>query len=439
MLTCVAPRLRRLELPTYPADFNVYYTASLLVHQGHAAQLYEGADTGADPQKALAPAGSPLFHAAQSQGLAFVGLYVYPPILADLLLPLTFLSLRSATSLWLVINCSFLLITALVVVRLLRLPLLSWKAGLILLSLACFTPALQCLVDGQITIFLLLLWATGMLLYQEQHEYASAAVFALATAVKLTPAIVLLPFLIWRRWRFVTAFVTTLLLLGLISLFIDTPQALGTYFAHVLPAMSGSIPYYTNYSLQASAQRLIHLFRTGSVPPFPASLPGTTVLAGRAIAACFSILLLALIARANRARDRQDHLMILGLLSLMAPILSPVSWFHAYSTAFLAFGFLWRDCLTTRRSTPYLIALTAVSLLLGSAVSENVLPYLLFSGHQGLAALLHTGQLLAAIGVVFYQLWRMPAEPVHGQPRNGNNPQRHITGARPSAAALPLS
>ncbi len=424
------PRLRRPALPLYPADFNVYYTASMLVRQGNAAQLYTGADTGLDPQKAIASPGTPIYEAARAQGLPFVGLYVYPPVLADLLLPFTLVPLASATHLWLLTNLGLLLLTGLLVVQLLDLPLLSLATPLILLALLCFTPALQCLVDGQITILLLLLWAAGMVLYKKDHTVAAAALFALATAIKLTPALILLPFLLWRKWRFVGAFLTSLLGLAALALWIDTPTALHTYATRVLPAMSGSIPYFTNYSIPAATQRFITLWRSGAVPPFPPAMPPGVMLAGRAAAAAILLGTLALIARAGHALRTPEQLMVLGLLSLMAPILSPVSWFHAYATAFLAFALLWRECFTRSMPSAYLIALTVVTLLLGSAVSENLMPLLLLSGrHPVLACCLQLGQLLAATAVVFGRLW-------HLRDTDNSNPQATLD--RPALLSQPL-
>lgn len=413
VLTCVAPRFRRLTLPTYPADFNVYYCAAQLVRHGQASALYTGADTGADPQKAPAPWGSPISRAAEAQHLPFVGLYVYPPILADLLIPFTSVSLATATPLWLATNGVFLLLTAFLVVRLLRLPVLSWRAALIFLVLACFTPALQCLVDGQITILLLLLWAAGMVFYQEEHELSAGAVFALAAAIKLTPGIVLIPFLLWKRWRVAYAFLGSLAALTLFCLVVDTPHALHVFLTRVAPAMSGAIPNYTNYSLPAATQRLVTLLRTGGVPAYPQNLPASTVLLGRMSSVVTFAALLALMVRTARNLSRAQQVMTLGLLSLMAPVLSPVSWFHAYATAFLAFVVLWQDAFRRRIGAAYLVALTAVTLLLGSAVSENLMSWLvLASEHAGLASALQIGQLIAATTVVFVQLWRMkPSRP----------------------------
>ncbi len=404
----LAPRLRRPLPPTFPVDFNVYYSAARLVRHGEGAAIYTGADTGANPQKLIAPAGSPIFHEAQAEGLGFVGLYVYPPILADLLLPFTWAHVHTASDLWLYTNFLFLLLTAALAARLAGLRLFSWPAGVVLLALLCFTPVLQCLHDGQITIFLLLLWVAGMVLYQEHRPGASALVFALAAAIKLTPLLVLLPFLIWRRWRFVGSFLLSLLGFTLLGLWINTPHAFRVYFGRVLPAMSAPLPALSNYSLAAATARLAALLHIGSLPPFPATLPAAAMLTGRLVSLLAALLLTALLLRAGRALRQDDQTLVLGLLGLVAPILSPVSWFHAYATAFIAFVLLWREALQqTGRPAGrgYLLLLTLVTLLLGSAVSENLLTMLAVSPRLApLATWLQFGQLAAACGLVFYRL-----------------------------------
>ncbi len=386
----------------------MYYSAAKLVHTGDAAHLYTGADTGNNPQKLIAPPGSPILRAAQAEGLSFVGLYVYPPILADLLLPLTLVPLQTAAELWLYLNGVFLVLTALLTARLLRLPARSWGTLLILVSVLCFTPVLQCLHDGQITIFLLLLWVGGLVAYQEDRTVPSAALFALATAIKLTPALVLVPFLLWRKGRFIAAYGIALLALTFISLWMDTPHTFAVYFTRVMPAMSGPLPALTNYSLAAAGERLVAILRTGSVALFPETLPHATVLLGRAISGGVLLALITSIARAGHRIERPAQVTVLALLALMAPILSPVSWFHAYATAFIAFALLWRDGFRDHASTAYLMALTAVSLLLGSAVSENLIALLAASPHVAdLASFLQFGQLSLASAVVLSRIWKI--------------------------------
>ncbi len=405
LLTCFAPRLRRPLRATDPVDFNVYYTSALLVRQGKADQLYVGADTGADPQKAIASPGTPIFQAARSQGLGYVGLYVYPPLLADLLVPLTALDLPHAADLWFVANLVLVALSALLLSRLLGWRLLSLPTAVLLLSLFCFTPVLQAFHDGQITIVLLFLWTGALLLFQRGWLASAGAVFALAAGIKLTPALVLLCFLLWLRGRAVAGFLGACLAFTLLCLVLNTPYACGIYLHRVLPAMSGGIPFYSNYSLAASVERLAAILTLGSIGPFSTTLPSSAVLAGRLASAGLLLTLAVLIAVFGRRATRGDQVLVLGLLSLIAPILSPVSWFHAYAMAYIAFALLWHDCLQRPVPLLYLLSLTAVSLAIGSAVFENLLTFLVFTNHHPVfTAVLQCLQLLLAAAVLFYRL-----------------------------------
>lgn len=408
LVVCFAPRVRRPLLPTFPVDFNVYYSAAQLVRHGQASLLYKGADTGVDPQKLIAAPGTPILQEARAEGLGFVGLYLYPPILADLLLPLTFLHLAAATRAWYCLNIVLLLLTAAMLARILRVPARTATFILLLLSALCFTPSLQCLTDGQITIALLALWTLGVLLYQRHKPLSAGAVFALAAAIKLTPAIVLLPFLIWRRWRALMGFGVASAVLILASLWINSLSACATYVQRVLPAMSGAIPYATNYSLSAATQRVLLLFQTGAVAAMPSPAPPATVLAGRIVSLGVLCLFALLLWRRRHSLQTSEEALVLGLLALLAPVISPVSWFHAYATAFLAFALLWWDALTSSISAGLLLLLLIASLCFGTALSENVLPAMALGQAASLSTLLQLTQLLVAASVVCYRLYLLP-------------------------------
>ncbi len=413
LLTCLAPRLRRPLPPTYPADFNVYYSAAWLVRHGGAAQLYTGADTGIDPQKLIAAPSTPIFHAAQAEGLGFVGLYLYPPILADLLVPLTFVPLATAARLWYGLNIALLLGTAAMLASLLGMSLRKWSFALLLLPALCFTPSLQCLTDGQITIVLLALWTLGLLLYKRGQLVFAGGVFALAAAIKLTPAVVLLPLLIWRQWKPLAGFALSSLVLALTCLWINTPAAIGTYVHRVLPAMSGAIASATNYSLPAATQRFITLLRTGTIPYTLPLLPPSTVLAGRVASTAVLLVFAALLWRRRRSLSSTHQVLVLGLLALLAPVVSPVSWFHAYATAFAALALLWWEALTRPVSNTFLALLVLTSLCLGTALSENLLSALALTRAAPLACLLQLAQLLLAASLVCYRVWLLPRSAPH--------------------------
>ncbi|MBE7182088.1 MAG: DUF2029 domain-containing protein, partial [Terriglobus roseus] len=327
----------------------------------------------------------------------------------DLLVPLTLVPLETATRVWYLLNIALLALTAVMFAALLGKRLRAGPFALVLFSALCFTPSLQCLTDGQITIALLALWTLALLLYRRGWPVAAGAVFALAAAIKLTPVIVLLPLLIWRQWRALTGFVLSFALLALISLGINGPAALETYVHRVLPAMSGAIPSATNYALPAATQRVVTLLRVGTVPTNLPPLPSSTIFVGRAASAFVLLAFALLLWRRRRQLLLGDQVLILGLLALLAPVTSPVSWFHAYATAWVAFALLWWDALTRAVPVTFLLLLFFCSLCLGTAVFENLLSSPAVSSSPAEACLLQLTQLLAAAALVCYRAWQVPA------------------------------
>ena len=334
---------------------------------------------------------------------------MYPPLLADLAAPFTATPLPRAAHLWLALNLAFLLLTALLIARLLNLPLRSPCTVLLLLAVLAFTPALLALTLGQITVTLLLLWAAGLLLYRSGYPIAAGAVFALAAALKLTPVLVLLPFLLWRNWRVISGFLSTAFLMAAFCLTVNSPPVVLSYFTRVLPAMSAPTPDYSNYSLSIAVARLWTAVTAGTIAPYPATLTPSAIHAGKLIAAIVFALALFLIARQGTRPSLRNRLVVLALLSLLAPLLSPVSWFHAYATAFVAFAFLWQEALTNRLHPVLFVLLLVVSLCLASPVFENILPTLALSTQHTLAAAtLQCAELLAAVALVLGRLWMVP-------------------------------
>lgn len=407
LLPCLGPRLRHPVPHIELVDFDVYYAAAVLVRSGQAADLYRGAETGVDPQKLFAGPGIPIGEVAHSLGLPGVGLYVYPPLLADLMVPLTALPLQTAGKVWLGVNLAFLALTALLMAALLRIRLLSWHTALLLLATLGFTPALQAFTLGQITIVLLLLWTTGLLLYQRDCPLAAGVLFAIATVLKLTPALVLVPLLVWRSWRAVWGFLGTVLVCATVCAAINTPHTVLTFVTRVMPAMSGAIPDVTNYSLSAATQRLVAVVHNGFVPPHPVALAAGVARMGRLASALALAALAAVLLQTRRAAQKQDQVLVLGILTLMAPLLSPVSWFHAYAISLAAFALLWHEALIRFVSTRYLLWLTVVTVCLGTPIYENLLPRLTLGSTPPLvAATIQLGQLLLAASLVLYRVHR---------------------------------
>ncbi|QNI32253.1 DUF2029 domain-containing protein [Alloacidobacterium dinghuense] len=404
LLPCVAPRLRH-PLPAMKwGDFNVYFSGAVLVHEGLGSQLYTGADDGTDPQKKPARPGAPIDRAARSQGITGIDYYLYPPLLADMLVPLTYVGLRTAAHIWIVINLGLLLATAICLASVIRVRLVGLWTGLLLVGVICFSPVVDCISYGQITIFLLFLWALGTALYAKGYTTSSGIIFALAAAIKLTPAIVLIPFIVWRNWKWIISFLASFSAFTAATLYINAPSTLILYFRRITPAMSRSIPQIPNLSISSSTQLMIAALRGIPIFPDPAVLPAKVVLAGKTVSLLLTLALIFTIARLGQNLAMKSQIVVLALLALASPLLSPVSWLHAYAIAFVAFAVLWSEALRSRFSIPYLSLLTFASITVGSYAWLAMLLKVAHLRHDILTASLGLTQLIALCALVFYRL-----------------------------------
>ena len=106
---------------------------------------------------------------ARKLGLPQVRMYVYPPILADLLLPLSGLGPRQAGYAWLLGNVAMLVVIGWLGVQLPEVPWNSKISAAVYFGLLSMFPVMNALEMGQITIPLLLLWMLGFHLYKRDQ------------------------------------------------------------------------------------------------------------------------------------------------------------------------------------------------------------------------------------------------------------------------------
>ena len=105
-------------------DFYVYETASTLVQQHQSAQIYDQADNGQDPQLKLIDPHTVFAATARRIGVPEVRMYVYLPVLADLLLPFAGRPALRASHLWLACNIAMVVTTTFLMTAILG---VSWS------------------------------------------------------------------------------------------------------------------------------------------------------------------------------------------------------------------------------------------------------------------------------------------------------------------------
>jgi hypothetical protein len=358
-------------------DFHVYYTASALAVEHRGNVIYSGSDTGVDPQQRFAAPETAFARKAHQLGLKRVMLYVYPPMLADALTPLTLLPLASAAHAWLALNLVALCLIAFMMTQLLHYKFFSVSGLVLLIALLVSQPVMASLTFGQITIVLLLLWTWGTRLYQRGSATLSAVVFALAAAVKLTPLIVIVPILIWRDLRWLRAFALSGAAMTLIMCLVNTPSALVDYFMNVVPSMSSGIPLHLNESILSSAQCL-YLAVLGE-PIDHASMPAPHLIVMVAKLASLLVIAVAglLVWRHREDLRMSDRSLTLALFAMLSASASPVAWRAAYTVALLALALLWGEALHAGRVNLQVILLAVCTVAITSYTNEWVVEYLM--------------------------------------------------------------
>ncbi len=344
-------------------DFRDYYFAAEMVRDNPRTNLYEGATEG-NPQLRSAPQGSEIAQRARRAGFDDVELYLYPPLFADLLTPLTRLPLPAAAQAWRLLNLAIVFGSVLLLARMLQLPALSAEFSVLLNAAYAFWPVHEAISLGQITIVLLGLWAVGVAAYAKGMPILSAVALALATSFKITPVLLVPVLFIWRDRRWLLAYGTAMLaFLGIMAGW-NGPAVLHTY-VHVVSSMGGVLPAMGNKCIAAVAAWLYygHVFDLQSVHAVLGTSPAPLVLFTRVLDLVFYGACLLRVWRSRHATSRPERARALAVFALATAVIAPVSWRHGYTAALLPLAMLWARWLRrdTHRWKIWALALTTVA------------------------------------------------------------------------------
>ena len=316
----------------YPTgfDFSVYYTAACLVRSDMSAQIYDEAAKNTNPLITPADPKSVFAQTAHAHGIpmalmAYPFRYLYPPTLADLVAPLSFLSRSTAWIVWSVITVLMIVGLSAALTRMLEMNFFG-ATVLVAAAVLLFRPNLHVLEFGLVTIVLAFLLTIGFSVYVQGHKYLAALLFALAIAIKLEPIVVIVPLIAWRDWKCLRSIAVWCILLGLGLWAVNGSYALNLYFLHELPAMSagglaGTGAFDVNRSLGSILYYLSYLRGTE-----PSQGLAWLVRAVSALILCYAGWLSRMKAGENAtARQRFETGM---MFLLFACCLSPYSWFY---------------------------------------------------------------------------------------------------------------
>jgi len=314
----------------YGNDFNVYYHASREVIAGR------------DPYQNSLSEWTP---------------YLYPPLLAELLVPLALLPLTGAAYIWFLISALSVMAAVAMCARMVpesRTP--QW-----LVAAAAMMIVFRFVLDnfnlGQVNAIVTALAVAHVFLYARGKKLWSAVALAIAVSIKLTPAIFLVYHIAKLRLRFSIAcivLVGAITALSFLPMGTAAPSAFSEFANRTLRNEQGyNLADPGNQSLRGALARLTATITDGTRDDSDSRMvfSGSTVLLS-------IIVLAAAVWGATRARD---EMLAVAPFFCCAVILSPLSWKAHFIMLILPLVQLSGAILSSPRTRRRLIAATLVT------------------------------------------------------------------------------
>lgn len=244
--------------------------------------------------------------------------YIYPPLFAAILLPLTWLSNDLAVRIWLLLMQLTAMASLLIIYRRIGWPSRGELLCLVAV-LVTFFPLISSALTGTMNAVLLLLLTGAWAAWDARRDLASGVLTGLAAVFKLFP-LALLPYLAWRRhWKLLAAMIATGIA-GIVAGLLVTGLDHNLYFyREILPHISAGTGYRENQSIAGVTARLC--------APGTAELGGSAGWCGRLLDWPLVLLLLAIVLRSTSRASRSGLEFALAVTAL--PLISTVTWgFH---------------------------------------------------------------------------------------------------------------
>ncbi|MGZ4818236.1 MAG: glycosyltransferase family 87 protein [Terriglobales bacterium] len=263
--------------PKFGLDFTQYYVASRMVLEGEARNIYRTDSY----YFAKAASYGAVTHAGGTMTNA------YPPFVAFCLIPFALLPFRPALLLF---SITGLLALGAGVWAFFadedRMTRRDFTLAGLLITLSFF-PVYYSFYMGQINALLFLCVALVLYFAQRGRPWCAGFFIALATLIKLFPAVLIVFFAVKRQFKPVAAAMVSLIVLGAVSLTVFQVSQYVSYFSQVLPREAEGGAYYRNQGMGGLFARLLsdndYVNALGNWPTLArwlGALAGVFVLAG---------------------------------------------------------------------------------------------------------------------------------------------------------------
>jgi hypothetical protein len=263
----------------------------------------------------------------------------WPPTSVLLALPLAGLDFADAFWIWTL--ASLLALGASLGIILWQCPiaLKPWSILAAAVLLLWCQPFFFAVVLGQLHFFLLFLITASWAADRSQRPWLAGAVLGAATALKLAPGFLFLYFLIRRQWRALAAGAVAFLALTVLTVILLGPECYRDYITIVLPELRHVKwrAFWGNISLASFWYKMFHWqgFDNDVLLGRNASLSSAVTLLSDGLMASLTAWC---VWRSNSLRE---HDLAFSLTVFAMLLVSPISWDHAITIAFLPLFLLW--------------------------------------------------------------------------------------------------
>jgi len=361
---------------TVPYDFSAYYRAGKLARDGQLLYYFPSNAPAKSFLRLRIDDATPYGRPSDSTDISNPPLllpYVTPPFVALLMEPFGFVTWQVAYSVWRIAIALVCFVALFLSIRIAavekRFDFVGFAVGVGVLC--AFFPFKAQITLGQIDCVIFLAWTLGTWLILKHRPVGSSLCYATATAIKVSPILVVPLMLMRRQWRWLAYYMLwSLVILGL-SIWAVGWQNHVLWLTKVSPLLSCGVEHFANRSLAGFVTGICNSGQLlGLVVP-----PGICTFNRGLCALCY-LGFLGWCWTKRKSADGLTHELV--FMTVVCLLVSPVSWPGHYLLATLPLTYLWVKTLARRvSSTKFELGLlSAVTLVLGIGVPEYFGPEL---------------------------------------------------------------
>ncbi|MFQ3682960.1 glycosyltransferase 87 family protein [Roseiflexus sp.] len=232
-----------------------------------------------------------------------------------------------------IMNTVLIATTALIWLRMWRLPFVSLSAASLLIVFN-FRPLADTLAYGQIDLVLLFLLTLALWALRGGRDATAGVLVALGTLFKIYPILLLAFFVVKGHWRALIGFVVTMALCNGVAIAIIGWNEHVIYITQVLPNIGGTTSWVENQTISGFLARLTDSPRSATIYQNDmVRLLGTLISGAVSLVAC-------VLALRPVSRESTGYALQYSLFLLLMVLASPAAWMHYETLLVIPFGAL---------------------------------------------------------------------------------------------------